>query len=112
MKYSLILMITAAVLSLGVVRVEAEQPLAGVAGYVFDSNSRPVGKAFVEFTVKSEYRGLVSFSTMTDETGKYRIERLPAGSGWAKVDAGQRGRSARRVTLEPNMLNIENFRLQ
>ena len=112
MKYAVILTVTAALLSVVVGDVSANQPVAGGVGYVYDTNAKPVGEAFVEFTVKTEFKGLVSFSTKTDETGKYRIERLPAGAGWAKVDAGERGRELRRVMLEANTMNVEIFKLQ
>ena len=112
MKHSITLLIAVAFLSLGVAQAFANQPVAGVAGYVYDSNAKPVGKAFIEFTIKTEYRGIVSFSTRSDETGKYRIERLPAGRGWAKVNAGGRGRAISDVALAPNTINVVNFKLQ
>jgi hypothetical protein len=112
MKFAVILTVAAAILSAGIVEVSANQPLSSVSGYVYDSNAKPVGKALIEFTVKTETRGLVSIATRSDETGKYRIERIPAGNGWAKVDAGVRGRTARRIMLEAEVMNVEIFKLQ
>lgn len=57
---------------------------ARIVGRVFDENGRPVGGAAVRLSDPMEQYGL------TDATGNYAIEDVPAGAPWISLQAGDR----------------------
>jgi len=105
MKHISLMIAVALIFSFVVPEVNANVPKAAVSGAVLDASGSGVPYAMVRFGVKTETRGLVIIETMTDESGKYFIERIPAGAGRVKVDAGERGNAARSFILEEGVLN-------
>jgi len=105
MKHISLMIAVALLFSFAIPEANANVPKAAVVGAVFDSSGEAVPYAMIRFGIKTETRGLVIIETMTDATGKYIIERIPAGAGRVKVDGGERGAVSRSVMLEANMMN-------
>ena len=90
------------------------EPMTSVRGYVLDHVGAPVKGASVEFTIRIESGGIVSYiasTTTTDSEGFYSIEYIAAGAGVGKADARCCGYDSKRIHLGIHGVNIIIFRL-